>query len=783
MPVTDSSFSRGGAVRSRRKMAASSQFQANLALLARFDAKVAQDIQTFHPATISVPRGIKMHWHESLDLKDVTTLFVYGISPLGLEYVGVLKWLAGNYSRTVVFLIEDLSIARAFLETPIAEGMLKNPQAIFKVINWPADNNAESLRKQFEWMCKTFSTGKSLFVTHQEATDAERQRLVQLKALFLGEFEDWIRLYHNFLTTQREIFSQYYLNLLESVNARFGQGMRGAFKDVPAIICGAGPSLSPQLNLLRNLQDKALIFGAGSGVNVLSRHGISPHFAGGVDSTPTQASRISTNFAFEVPFFYLNRFNHEALRFIQGEKLVARGGSFLDVIDWFDEQLGLNVCDRVRPGVSTSNFCFEVASFLGCNPIILVGMDLSYKEGARYADGVTAHPSEERRHHQEIGVIKRGQIRARGVDGGEVMTTANWLREAECFHEASQERRHLRVLNATEGGMPIEGVPNVTLEEVAAEDLHEIRELDVAIHQNIQMLAWEVAKKDKIEQVLRRWEESLIHCKRILVEHSKWVELELGVLDKSSIEKPVDYFLIDLGPLLGDSPAYRYCLKQYNDVFDGLNGREYFRMAHYPEAYPAWKCVQVSGVMEVERCKFLIDKIDDHLSSVQRALQLFPVYPVIPHSSSDKKIDRLYECEDDGVHKTIKFYYLTGELYAVKRYVGGHQQGKQEYYYVNGELKTVLNYTEGYLDGEVRLFYSNQRPKRELYFVRGQLDGTEKMWNEDGALLKEVTYQQNKPVGVARSWHANGQLARETTYATNGEVSAMQEWDAAGHIL
>ena len=49
-----------------------------------------------------------------------------------------------------------------------------------------------------------------------------------------------------------------------------------------------------------------------------------PHFAAGIDPNSAQYDRLSTNTAFEVPFFYRNRLFHQAFKTIHGPRLYAR---------------------------------------------------------------------------------------------------------------------------------------------------------------------------------------------------------------------------------------------------------------------------------------------------------------------------------------------------------------------------------------------------------------------------------------------------------------------------
>lgn len=762
-------------------------FLFNLAILQRFEPeKVSALLQMAPPALVAPRQILPPEWADSLPLKEITTLFVYGIGAYGEAFFALRPWLQGNEGRTLVFLVDDFAAARSFLEGAEARELLTHQQVVFKLFHFPSSEEAWGLlQKELEWIFKTAALGKSRWASPLNGADAVMERMQVLKKWFQRNLDEWLRTYHVYLVDHKEALDSYYPNLLELLNAKCGQTMRGAFAGLPAVICGAGPSLAQHLDKLRHLQDKALIFGAGSALNVLSRHGIVPHFAGGVDPTPTQLSRVSTNFAFQVPFFFLSRFNHRALHFVQGEKLFMRGGISLRIGEWFEDQLGLALSAPFEAGMSTSTFCLEVALALGCNPITLVGMDLSYKDAQRYAPEVTAHPAEERKHHHDIGKPKANQVTALGLDGQSVTTTKSWLLEAESFAHFCKKSPGTQVWNATEGGLPIEGIANVSFHEVIERELNQRYDFEGRIHEAIQRHRLDFITKDKLHEVLMRWEESLSACKKVLVDYRKVLKGHLdAITSDKELDLPLESFAVDLELLLGDAPAHRYCLKQLNDIFSGLNEKTFFRMAYFPQLYPLWKCAQISGLIGVERCRFLVEKLDEHLALTKATLAQLPSFEMVPRPEKSALREVFVETENSADGRSVRrFYCATGELYAIKRYRADLLDGRQEYFFADGGVRSILDYQEGALDGEVRLYYGNGQPKRELHFKKGQLHGIERLWDETGQLLRESSYIDNQPHGKAFCWHPNGVLSREVSYQKGPGHCAITEWDEKGNLL
>ena len=59
---------------------------------------------------------------------------------------------------------------------------------------------------------------------------------------------------NEYLTGQRGFLSNFYLNLYYLPDSKKGNDLYGKFQGIPAIICGAGPSLQKNIHLLKELK-------------------------------------------------------------------------------------------------------------------------------------------------------------------------------------------------------------------------------------------------------------------------------------------------------------------------------------------------------------------------------------------------------------------------------------------------------------------------------------------------------------------------------------------------
>jgi len=226
------------------------------------------------------------------------------------------------------------------------------------------------------------------------------------------------------------------VNVLQNARAnhqpsRKGVELKGAFSNIPAIIVGAGPSLEKNKHLLKEFEDKALIFAGGTALNVID---VEPHFAASIDPAAPHEQFKSQPFM-NAPFCYQGRMNHENFSLIQGEKIRFPDGSS-DAINWIYGE------ETFNSGWTVGNFLTAIAMHMGCSPIIFVGMDLCYHNMKKYAQ-------------------VEAQIPDNLVQIGDVWTQNDWLMAVRWTSEQSVGRKFI---NATEGG--ILGLTEMPLERV-----------------------------------------------------------------------------------------------------------------------------------------------------------------------------------------------------------------------------------------------------------------------------------------------------------------------------
>ena len=353
---------------------------------------------------------------------DAEVLYILGLGDESWLKKG-LSWVEGEKKRSLVLLEDNLGAFYEFLSLKIAEKVARHPRIIL------ASTPFEETLKSFVW--------SHLYRPWECIGDIETQNKVA--NLILG-LESMVCLYRDFGIPQlMNVFS----NLSASQNVRCGEALFGKFERIPAIICGAGPSLEKHLKKLKSLENKALIFGGGSALVPLSEKGVPFHFAVALDPQSPR-ERFFKQTHYEVPLFYQNQVSHPLFLQSQGPKLcLGENGSF-PLEKWLDLSLS-----HLDVGWNAATFATQIAYQLGCDPIVFVGMDLCISEGKAYAGKM-----EELRDNPIICTDRYGnQVTTRP----DFLMAKKWL---EAFTKAHPERTFL---NATEGGLHLEGIKDALL--------------------------------------------------------------------------------------------------------------------------------------------------------------------------------------------------------------------------------------------------------------------------------------------------------------------------------
>lgn len=257
--------------------------------------------------------------------------------------------------------------------------------------------------------------------------------------------------------------------------------LKGAFKGIPLIIAGAGPSLQKNAHLLKEAKGKAIIIAAITAYKPLLKFGVVPDF-------------IIASEKVDLPEYFTYGEEDRKTRLILAE--ISHPGMFgRDVKEkfvFFNPYIGLSRAHAPlwgstyfpSIGGSVTTAAFDMGLMFGCDPIVLIGQDLCFGENGTHVPG-GVYISQDVKIDREKGEVSieedyvtlKDRARSsfsllwlKGLDGRPVPSKFDWVTFHQWFEDYAASLKKngspVRVINATEGGAYIEGMEHAALAEV-----------------------------------------------------------------------------------------------------------------------------------------------------------------------------------------------------------------------------------------------------------------------------------------------------------------------------
>ena len=231
-------------------------------------------------------------------------------------------------------------------------------------------------------------------------------------------------------------------------------------EDIPAIIVAAGPSLDKNIQDIKAAKNKCVIISTDTALKPLSLAGIEADLAVIVDGKK-DARYMEEELSKHVTLMCTPRSGDTFMNLHEGPKIFTNNlcnhiKKFMDNNDIMFEPLST--------GGSVANSCFGLAEALNCRRIILVGQDLAYT-GDKTHSKVTVrgakHTAVEDLEHVIMGV---------DINGNPIRTSREFKMYREWFEDEIKKHPDLKVIDATEGGVRIEGTELMTLKDAISRE-------------------------------------------------------------------------------------------------------------------------------------------------------------------------------------------------------------------------------------------------------------------------------------------------------------------------
>ncbi len=469
-----------------------------------------------------------------IPLPNVKQLYIYELG-MGEGYEEYQDWLNKDPSHRLIFLEEDLSAISSFLHLKSAKPILQNTQVDILILT--------QLDAYLE---------KNPVVTVEAIAPLDlKQKILQKGAFAHASFLDRLHGYH--------LFENFIQNLKHLPTSFYANALLGKFENVPAIVCGAGPSLQDAIPILKTLENKALLIAGGSTIKALTASGIKPHFAMAIDPNPEEYHRLKNSLSSVVPFLYSTRLYPKVFVGANGPFGYMRSGTGGILEIWMEEELGL--LDPLigqelsMDAISVTCMCLAFAKHLGCSPILLSGVDLAYTDNKRYAPGVLDQEAKE----LSISTVDR-IINTQDRNGAPIATAVRFQMESLAISDFAASCPKTCFLNTTSGGIGFEKIPYVPLQE-ALKPFSDIPNLRKKIHEAISSSPM---PKNTEEIINKKMKELLPSLKRII----SHLEICSGVKNGSTAlaelelqeEFAYPYLFYDIDQLLPKKDKWKHFL-------------------------------------------------------------------------------------------------------------------------------------------------------------------------------------------------------------------------------
>jgi len=280
------------------------------------------------------------------------------------------------------------------------------------------------------------------------------------------------------------------------------------FKNKPAILAAAGPSINDEKENLRKIidEDKAYVFSIGSTIDFFLNHGMKPDVSTVYDPTNLillDFKKVLEENINDIPLIFGSSCGYELVEHYPGPLLhmiISQDTTSRFFLNSVEKEMIEGIIDAPTIAIIT----LQLLHKLGFDPIILVGQNLAVRGDRFYADGIEDYDIMKRR---KVIEVNEDYMKVPSVDGDFVYTTPafNGMRKnMETLLSVMKERK---IINSTQGGAHIEGTEFIPLSQVM-EDYLSVSVEKIKID-SVETSNYDIKTLQERQNILRKSEEKL----------------------------------------------------------------------------------------------------------------------------------------------------------------------------------------------------------------------------------------------------------------------------------
>lgn len=297
---------------------------------------------------------------------------------------------------------------------------------------------------------------------------------------------------------------------------------KDAFKGKPAVVVATGPSLNKNKELLKGLEDKAVIICVDASFKILMEMGVKPHFIASLERVSEVVSLLSGYEKEQVEEIYLTAtpvVSPQVYESYPGPKFIIYRN--FAHFAWLENEKG-----TLQIKQSAGNMAFSIGEYLGCDPILLIGQDLAYGEDfLTHAKGMVFGEKDDS-HQKEEKIQVKGNV-------SPLVYTNKWWDMFRKSYVRDVKNYHGTCVNCTEGGAFIEGTQVMPFQEAIEKYLQASFPIRTVLKDRAKV------EKNIPEKYLKKWDkkfkkmmQSLSKMDTLLEEEAKRLEREWNKVEK-----------------------------------------------------------------------------------------------------------------------------------------------------------------------------------------------------------------------------------------------------------
>ena len=388
-------------------------------------------------------------WAENIKVLGSGGIFVFGS---GFAYP-LFELFEKKQEHTLVIVFEqNLYLFKAMLHYFDFEEMVKTKKLLFMVGD--IEDFANAFNHLFFSIVFASCTSPAYAFTHAANRNFKpiylkiHQYILSQLALYVfyigNDHLDNLIGFFNLMANTKEIVQNPYISCLKD-----------QYKDVPAFIIANGPSLDKNIRELKKIQGKGLIISTESAIIPLMKNKIKPDILTIIERTKYTYLYHFENVEYpeDMALLCLGLVDQQVFPAFPGQKIpIFRN---LEAINqWVNKYLGDG--SAIDAGANVSHLAFELAVYMGADPIVFVGQDYAYGP-----EGVTH--SKDSLYLEEKGKLAREILQSMPIvsvesnEGTTIPSNQVWKDFLRGLEQKIASHPDKTILNATEGGAKING--------------------------------------------------------------------------------------------------------------------------------------------------------------------------------------------------------------------------------------------------------------------------------------------------------------------------------------